>query len=186
MQHDQGNESGHIDDQPDNEAAPKNDCFQKPDKPLTPNRAWNRSKFVDFRPPLRIIAVTSVKVIRLYDYGYLEEIVVRSDDNVLYKFKEGDFPRLNLCDIKDMLLLLVQKKLSNLDVDDRVINDIASNLEMDYLEKRHWSNSKMKRSSIMVKVIDKLLFERRLMRNLENFIGRRDYENDLRLLDQTI
>ncbi|GKC93517.1 hypothetical protein Tco_1158959, partial [Tanacetum coccineum] len=35
------------------------------------------------------------------------------------KFKEGDFPRLNLCDIKDMLLLLVQKKLSNLDVDDR-------------------------------------------------------------------
>nr|GEY87789.1 hypothetical protein [Tanacetum cinerariifolium] len=34
-------------------------------------------------------------------------------------FKEGDFPRLNLCDIKDMLLLLVQKKLSNLDVDDR-------------------------------------------------------------------
>ncbi|GKG45962.1 hypothetical protein Tco_0498408, partial [Tanacetum coccineum] len=35
-----------------------------------------------------------------------------------YKFKEGDFPRLNLCDIKDMLLLLVQKKLSNLEVDD--------------------------------------------------------------------
>nr|GFA58971.1 hypothetical protein [Tanacetum cinerariifolium] len=47
-----------------------------------------------------------------------KEIVVRRDDNVLYKFKEGDFPRLNLCDIKDMLLLLVQKKLSNLDIDD--------------------------------------------------------------------
>ncbi|GJX29322.1 hypothetical protein Tco_1542989 [Tanacetum coccineum] len=31
---------------------------------------------------------------------------------------EGDFPRLNLCDIEDMLLLLVQKKLSNLDKDD--------------------------------------------------------------------
>ncbi|GKD75357.1 hypothetical protein Tco_1333639, partial [Tanacetum coccineum] len=53
------------------------------------------------------------------DYGYLEEIVVRRDDNVLYKFKEGDFPRLNLCDIEDVLLLLVQKKLSNLYVDDR-------------------------------------------------------------------
>nr|GEV64692.1 reverse transcriptase domain-containing protein [Tanacetum cinerariifolium] len=49
---------------------------------------------------------------------YLEEIVVRRDDNVLYKFKEGDLPRLNLCDIEDMILLLVQKKLSNLDVDD--------------------------------------------------------------------
>ncbi|GJR72208.1 hypothetical protein Tco_0084573 [Tanacetum coccineum] len=315
MQQDQGNESGHIDDQPDNEAAPKHDWFQKPDKPPTPDRAWNKSKSVDFRPPQkwistiakarqpprtfdelmgtpidfsayvmnrlkidnltqeilvgpafnllkgscksfaeleyhfeecykavndrldwhnpegreylfdlskplpliedrghqvvptdyfinndleylkggsssskhatsttrtkaakydniegiedmvqtlwspvkvaynkhvvwgtyhwgpkrqrlyayachwksphdiyskrRIIAVTSVKVMRWYDYEYLEEIVVRRDDNVLYKFKEGDFPRLNLCDIEDMLLLLVQKKLSNLDVDDR-------------------------------------------------------------------
>ncbi|GJS40770.1 hypothetical protein Tco_0565813 [Tanacetum coccineum] len=127
-----------------------------------------------------IIAVTSVKVMRWYDYGYLEEIVVRRDDNVLYKFKEGDFPRLNLCDIIDMLLLLVQKKLLNHDVDDRlmrsdelykfcdgtlssvrrVLHDIASNLEMDYLPKRHWCNLEMKRSRIMVKAIDKLLFER--------------------------
>nr|GEV39431.1 hypothetical protein [Tanacetum cinerariifolium] len=67
----------------------------------------------------RIIVVTSVKVIRWYDYGYLEEIIVQRDDNVLYKFKEGDFPRLSLQDIEDMLLLLVQKKLSSLDVDDR-------------------------------------------------------------------
>ncbi|GJX81329.1 hypothetical protein Tco_0330810 [Tanacetum coccineum] len=67
-----------------------------------------------------------------------------------------------------------------------VLHDIASNLEMDYLPKRHWSNLEMKRSRIMVKAIDKLLFERRLMRNLEKFVGGRDYENDLRLLEQTI
>ncbi|GJT79825.1 hypothetical protein Tco_1054167 [Tanacetum coccineum] len=30
---------------------------------------------------------------------------------------EGDFRRLNLCDIEDMMLLLVQKKLSNLKKD---------------------------------------------------------------------
>nr|GEU41906.1 hypothetical protein [Tanacetum cinerariifolium] len=66
-----------------------------------------------------IIKVTSVKVMRWYDYGYLEEIVVRRSDNVLYKFKEGNFPGLILRDIEDMLLLLVQKKLSSLDVDDR-------------------------------------------------------------------
>nr|GEU79747.1 putative reverse transcriptase domain-containing protein [Tanacetum cinerariifolium] len=257
MHQDQGNESGHIDDQPDNEIAPTHDWFQKPDKPLTPDRAWNKSKSVDFRTPQkwintiakecykeiqpprtfnelmgthidfsayvmnqgheypfdlskplpliedqgrqvvpadyfinndleylkggsssskyatfttrtkaakydniegikdmvptlwspvkvaynkhvvwgtyhcclkrqrfyayachwksphdvyskrRIIAVTSVKVMRWYDYRYLEKIVVQRDDNVLYKFKEGDFPRLNLCDIEDMLLLLV-------------------------------------------------------------------------------
>ncbi|GJW44440.1 hypothetical protein Tco_0073239 [Tanacetum coccineum] len=67
-----------------------------------------------------------------------------------------------------------------------VLNDIASNLEMDYLPKRHWSNLEMKRSRIMVKAIDKLLFERRLMRNLEKFVGGRDYGNDLRLLEWTI
>ncbi|GJT67692.1 hypothetical protein Tco_1019172 [Tanacetum coccineum] len=52
-----------------------------------------------------------------YDYGYLEEIEVRRDDNTLHKFKEGDFPNLNLRDIEDMLLLLVQKKISNLERD---------------------------------------------------------------------
>nr|GEV58961.1 hypothetical protein [Tanacetum cinerariifolium] len=35
------------------------------------------------------------------------------------QFKEDDFPRINLCDIEDMLTLLVQKKLFNLDIDDR-------------------------------------------------------------------
>ncbi|GKC34339.1 hypothetical protein Tco_1046723, partial [Tanacetum coccineum] len=34
------------------------------------------------------------------------KIIVRREDHKLYKFKEGDFPRLNLRDIEDMLLLL--------------------------------------------------------------------------------
>nr|GFA78084.1 hypothetical protein [Tanacetum cinerariifolium] len=50
------NESGHIDDQPDNKAAPKHDWFQKPDKPPTPDRTWNKSKSVDFRPPQKWIS----------------------------------------------------------------------------------------------------------------------------------
>ncbi|GJS85617.1 hypothetical protein Tco_0752158 [Tanacetum coccineum] len=65
----------------------------------------------------RIIAVTHLKVMTWYDYGYLEEIEVRREDHKLYKFKEGDFPRLNLRDIEDMLLLLVQKKMANLERD---------------------------------------------------------------------
>nr|GEU80309.1 retrovirus-related Pol polyprotein from transposon TNT 1-94 [Tanacetum cinerariifolium] len=36
----------------------------------------------------RILAVTHVSVMRKHRYGYLEEIVVRRADNVLYKFKE--------------------------------------------------------------------------------------------------
>ncbi|GKB09064.1 hypothetical protein Tco_0837376 [Tanacetum coccineum] len=50
--------------------------------------------------------VTHVKVMRKHGYGYLKEIVVRRADNILYRFKEGDFPRLLINDIKDMLILV--------------------------------------------------------------------------------
>ncbi|GJT68904.1 hypothetical protein Tco_1020384 [Tanacetum coccineum] len=76
----------------------------------------------------RIIAVTHAKVMKWYDYGYLEEIEVRREDQQLYKFREGDFLRLNLCNTEDMLLLLVQKKLSNLERD--VIFDLNVALQM--------------------------------------------------------
>nr|GEY55101.1 putative nucleotidyltransferase, ribonuclease H [Tanacetum cinerariifolium] len=39
---------------------------------------------------------------------------LRRADNDLYKFKEGDFPRLHINDIKDMLLLVVQNRLTNI------------------------------------------------------------------------
>ncbi|GJR48860.1 hypothetical protein Tco_1316963 [Tanacetum coccineum] len=62
MQQDQGIESSHIDDQPDNEAAPKHDWFQKPDKPPTPDRDWNKSKSIDSRPPQKwIITITKAR-----------------------------------------------------------------------------------------------------------------------------
>ncbi|GKC00379.1 hypothetical protein Tco_0986515 [Tanacetum coccineum] len=38
----------------------------------------------------------------------------------------------------------------------------------------------------MVKAINQKLFERRLMRNLEKFVGGREYEEDFRLLEQTV
>ncbi|GJT56427.1 retrovirus-related pol polyprotein from transposon TNT 1-94 [Tanacetum coccineum] len=197
----------------------------------------------------RIIAVTQVKVMKKYDYGYLDKIIVRREVHKLYKFKKGDFPRLNLRDIEDMLLLLVQKKLPSFKKDDlfnlnvalwmfarrvvilkqvedlqlgfesyqkklnitnpemfrlmrldklykfcdgtlssvrRVLHDIASSLEMDYLPKRIWSKLDRKSSCIMIKANDQRLFERRLMRNLEKFIGGREYGNDFRLLERTI
>nr|GEX26071.1 hypothetical protein [Tanacetum cinerariifolium] len=61
--------------------------------------------------------VTYVKVMKWYDYSYLEEIIVRREDQTLHKFKKGDFLRLNLRNIKDLLILLVQKKLFNLEKD---------------------------------------------------------------------
>ncbi|GJY95346.1 hypothetical protein Tco_0511707 [Tanacetum coccineum] len=46
--------------------------------------------------------VTNVKVNKWYGYGHLEKIEVRRVDKQLYKFMEGDFPRLHLNDIEDM------------------------------------------------------------------------------------
>ncbi|GKD81006.1 hypothetical protein Tco_1347845, partial [Tanacetum coccineum] len=66
------------------------------------------------------------------------------------------------------------------------LHDIASGIRMKYLPKRKWSNSDKRRARVMVQDIDKQLFERRLMRNLEKFIGGREYGNDLRLLERTI
>ncbi|GJZ29046.1 hypothetical protein Tco_0573693 [Tanacetum coccineum] len=225
----------------------------------------------------RILAVTHVKVMRKHGYGYLEEIVVRRADNVLYRFKEGDFPRLRINDIEDMLLLVVQNRLTNLSGDDvadfaialrmftrslviqkRVkdlqlgvesyqkqinvtkpdttrpdlrkrhpytpykdpqgfiyvddfkrnrlmrsdelykfsdgtltrllssLEDITKNIDMEYLPKRRWSTLEKKRAHFMIKDINKLLKERRMMRSLEKFVGGRLYETDLRLLQRTI
>ncbi|GJY34123.1 hypothetical protein Tco_0418592 [Tanacetum coccineum] len=73
----------------------------------------------------RIIGVTRLSIMKKYDYGHLEEILVRREDQELYTFREGDFPRLRLQDIKDMLLLLVQQKLSNLTIDERYDLNVA-------------------------------------------------------------
>ncbi|GJT30620.1 hypothetical protein Tco_0910895 [Tanacetum coccineum] len=54
----------------------------------------------------RILEVTQVEVMRKHRYGYLKEIVVRRADNDLYRFKEGDFLRLRINNIEDMLLLV--------------------------------------------------------------------------------
>ncbi|GJZ35417.1 hypothetical protein Tco_0581234 [Tanacetum coccineum] len=224
-----------------------------------------------------ILAVTHVLVMRKHGYGYLEEIIVRRADNTLYKFKEGDFPRLQINDIEDMLILVAQNRLTNLlgeDVADFVITlkmftrslviqkrvkdlqlrvksyqkkinitrpdttrpdlrkrhpytpykepqgfiyvddigrnrlmsidelykfsdgtltmllslleDITKNIEMTYLPKRRWSNLEKKRAHYMIKDINKLLKERRMMRSLEKFVGGRLYRTDPRLLQRTI
>ncbi|GJZ66651.1 hypothetical protein Tco_0623347 [Tanacetum coccineum] len=214
---------------------------------------------------------------KMYDYGHLEEIEVCRDDQKLYIFKESDFKRLRLQVIEDMLLLLVQQKLTNLTIDERyalnvalriytrrifiqsrvedlqlgvesyqkklnltkpktfrsnlrkrtaytaysdpkgeiykdqvnrnrlmhadelhkfsngtlddvgsALNDITKGIRMEYLPMRKWSNLDKKRARVMVQDIDKQLYQRRLMWNLEKFVGGREYGNDLRLLERTI
>nr|GEU64135.1 hypothetical protein [Tanacetum cinerariifolium] len=79
----------------------------------------NRESARDVYSKRRIIAVTELKIIEWHNYKHLDWITVRRDDDKLYKFKEGDFKRLHVQDIEDMLLLLVQGKMTNLTVEER-------------------------------------------------------------------
>ncbi|GJS95165.1 hypothetical protein Tco_0802133 [Tanacetum coccineum] len=76
----------------------------------------------DFVPNLihRILVVTKLKIVEWHNYKHFDWIIVRRDDDKLYTFKEDGYKRLCLQDIEDMLLLLVQGKLTNLNVEERL------------------------------------------------------------------
>nr|GEV02361.1 hypothetical protein [Tanacetum cinerariifolium] len=80
--------------------------------------AVNRESARDVYSKRRIFAVTELQIVEWHNYKHLDWITVRRDDDKLYKFKEGDFKRLCIQDIEDMLLLLVQGKLTNLTVEE--------------------------------------------------------------------
>ncbi|GJX88213.1 hypothetical protein Tco_0340227 [Tanacetum coccineum] len=120
----------------------------------------------------RIIVVTSLKIMEFFGYKHSEEIIVRRQDDRLYKFREGDFKRLHRQDIKDMLLLLCTHELhkfsdGTLDHVRTTLNDIATGIQMEYLPKRKWSKQDKQRDRVMINAIDKKLRDRRLMRSLE-------------------
>ncbi|GJZ51487.1 hypothetical protein Tco_0606002 [Tanacetum coccineum] len=72
-------------------------------------------------------STTKTKAVK-YDIPGIEDMVPSLWSPIKVAFKDGDFLRLHLYDIEDMLLLLVQKKLSNLERD--VIFDLGVVLRM--------------------------------------------------------
>ncbi|GKD70184.1 hypothetical protein Tco_1324274, partial [Tanacetum coccineum] len=178
---------------------------------------WIEDLVRDVWSPVKIITVTRLSIMKKYDYGHLEEIEVRRDDQKLYKFREADFQRLCLQDIEDMSNLrdrttytaysdpkeVIYKEQNNRNrlmcadeihkFSDGTLNDvrtalhdIAKGIRMEYLPKRKWSGLDKRRARVMVQDIDKQLYERRLIWNLEKFVGEREYGNDIRLLERTI
>nr|GEZ20455.1 hypothetical protein [Tanacetum cinerariifolium] len=83
-----------------------------------------KTNAADYRH-IKIIAITELKIIESHNYKHLDWITVRRDDDKLYKFKEGDFKRLRIQDIEDMLLLRVQGKLTNLTVEERFAFNVS-------------------------------------------------------------
>ncbi|GKE93321.1 hypothetical protein Tco_1574416, partial [Tanacetum coccineum] len=72
-----------------------------------------------------IISVTKLEIVEWHNYKHLDWITIRRDDDKLYKFKEGDFNRLRIQDIEDMLLLFVQGKLTNLTIKERLAFNVS-------------------------------------------------------------
>nr|GEW47567.1 hypothetical protein [Tanacetum cinerariifolium] len=75
---------------------------------LVPRTMWSQEPMVEW-----------------HNYKQLDWITMRRDDDKLYKFKKGDFKRLRIQDIEDMLLLLVQEKLTNLTVEERFAFNVS-------------------------------------------------------------
>ncbi|GJZ54473.1 hypothetical protein Tco_0609358 [Tanacetum coccineum] len=73
----------------------------------------------------KIIAITKLQIVEWHGYKHLDWITIRRADDKLYSFKEGDFKRLRLQDIEDMLILLVQGKLTNLKVKEFLTFSVA-------------------------------------------------------------
>nr|GEW67646.1 retrovirus-related Pol polyprotein from transposon TNT 1-94 [Tanacetum cinerariifolium] len=95
------------------------------DIPRLLQRLINRESALDVYSKRRIITVTELKIMKWHNYKHLDWISVRRDDDKIYKFKEGDLKRLRIQDIEDMLLLLVQGKLSNLTVEERFAVNVS-------------------------------------------------------------
>ncbi|GKA33767.1 hypothetical protein Tco_0720196 [Tanacetum coccineum] len=63
---------------------------------------------------MKILSIIRILVDKQFGYGYLKETVVRCANQKEYTFKEADFLRIHLNDIKDMYLLYAQNKLHHL------------------------------------------------------------------------
>nr|GEW86507.1 hypothetical protein [Tanacetum cinerariifolium] len=82
---------------------------------------YGHNKWIkDLVPNTIMIAIKKLTIIKWHNYKHLEWITVRRDDGKMYTFKEGDYNRLRLQDIKDMLLLLFQGKLTNLNIEEHL------------------------------------------------------------------
>ncbi|GJY53498.1 hypothetical protein Tco_0445162 [Tanacetum coccineum] len=155
----------------------------------------NRESARDVYSRNRIIGIKKLTIVEWHNYKHLEWISVRRDDDKLYTFKEGDYNRLRLQDIEDMLLLLVQGKLTNLNIKERLalgvklrmftrsivirrrVEDLQLGIESYQkklnLTKPVWRNVDRERPGAMIQAIDRQLRNRRLMRSLEKFVGGR-------------
>nr|GEX71003.1 hypothetical protein [Tanacetum cinerariifolium] len=84
---------------------------------LVLNTSWS--------PVHKIITVIKLQIIEWHNYKHLDWITICRNDDKLYTFKEVYYKRLCLQDIEDMLLLLIQVKLTNLTIKERLALNVS-------------------------------------------------------------
>ncbi|GJZ56983.1 hypothetical protein Tco_0612477 [Tanacetum coccineum] len=113
-----------------------------------------------------------------------------SYDDKLYTFKEGDYNRLRLQDIEDMLLLLVQGKLTNLNIEERLALGVSLRMfTRSIVIRRRVEDLQLgieRKAGAIIQAIDRQLKNRRIMRSLEKFIGGRLFDTSARNLVKEI
>ncbi|GKE62348.1 hypothetical protein Tco_1512715 [Tanacetum coccineum] len=196
---------GNTDKLPVVKADPK-DWFKKLEKPPTPDPKWNECKIVNSKPTQKWLSdlakaektdSSTLKARTFYQKKLnisiplthkagitdLEPYTTYSNPQGVIYLDKLERNRLmcshELYKFSDGTLISVWDKLK----------DKLNNLEMGYtsvMPRRRWGNLEKKWSRIMVKDNDRQLLETRLMRGLKKFVGRREYEEDLRLLQWTI
>ncbi|GKA94404.1 hypothetical protein Tco_0816442 [Tanacetum coccineum] len=88
--------------------------------------AVNRESARDVYSKRRIIAVTKLEIVEWHNYKHLDWITVRRDCTSWHKPNREISKRLYaIQDIEDMLLLLVQGKLTNLTVEERIAFNVS-------------------------------------------------------------
>nr|GEW55240.1 hypothetical protein [Tanacetum cinerariifolium] len=113
----------------------------------------NRESARDVNSKRRIIAVTELQFVKWHNYKHLDWITVRRDDDKLYKFKEGDFKRLHIQDIEYMLLVLVQRKLTNLTVEEQfAFNDSLKMFTRSIVIQRRMEDLQLDKQNMLMRI----------------------------------
>nr|GEV85648.1 hypothetical protein [Tanacetum cinerariifolium] len=99
----------------------------------------------DLRKPLPLIPNSQGLRVIPFDHFINNDLAnlrgVCRDDDKLYTFKEGNYKRLRLQDIEDMLLLLVQRKLTNLTIKERLALNVSLAIWRTLLKKAFFLHS---------------------------------------------
>ncbi|GJT33690.1 hypothetical protein Tco_0924109 [Tanacetum coccineum] len=126
--------------------------------------AVNRESARDVYSKHIILAVTKLKIVEWHNYKHLDWITVRRNDDKLYTFKEGDYNRLHLQDIEDMLLLLVQGKLTNLNIEERLALGVSLRIFTRSVgPQRRLEDLSRERAGAMIQAIDRQLRNKKVI-----------------------